>query len=199
MVDFDESMTKQNLARAFAGECQDGAKYQFLAKQALNEGYYYLQMLLKTHAKNEMAHAKRFFDLLTDNCAVKQKNIDVCGGYAFTKGTLLETIKDTIAIEKSQSTVVYQDFANVAEDEGFEEIAKAFRFAASVENCHMLLLEQVYKKMKAGKLYKGPTAIKWKCSNCGFEHTSKSCWDICPSCGAEQGYAEIPIDMNSGD
>ena len=64
MENFATSKTKLNLARAFAGESQDGARYQFLAKQALNEGYYYMQMIFKTHAKNEMAHAKRFFDLL---------------------------------------------------------------------------------------------------------------------------------------
>ena len=75
MTDFATSKTKLNLARAFAGECQDGARYQFLAKQALNEGYYYMQMIFKTHAKNEMAHAKRFFDLLNEYSESKLKNI----------------------------------------------------------------------------------------------------------------------------
>ena len=64
MVEFDKSKTKENLARAFAGECQDGAKYQFLAKKAEEEGYAYMQTIFKTHAKNEMAHAKRFYDLI---------------------------------------------------------------------------------------------------------------------------------------
>lgn len=197
MTDFKTSKTRQNLARAFAGECQDGARYQFLAKMAMNEGYNYLQTLLKIHAKNEMAHAKRFYDLLTEQEDGNQKNIDITGGYPFTTGTLLECIKDTIDAENSQSSVIYPDFARVALDEGYEEISKAFSFAASVENCHKMLLEQVYEKLKANKLYKSPNAIKWKCSNCGFEHTAKSCWEVCPSCGMPQGYAEIPIDVNA--
>ena len=194
-MNFRESRTRLNLARAFAGECQDGARYQFLAKQALNEGYYYLQMLLKTHAKNEMAHAKRFYDLLIDHSEETQKNIDISGGYPFTKGDLLESIKDTIDTENSQSNVVYPDFANIAEEEGFDEVAKAFRFAGSVENCHMLLLQQVYKKLKNGTLYKSTKPVKWKCSNCGFEHTAKEAWEECPSCLMGQGYTEIQIDM----
>ena len=47
-VDFEKSETKINLARAFAGECQDGARYQFIAKQAEQEGYQYIKTLLKT-------------------------------------------------------------------------------------------------------------------------------------------------------
>lgn len=200
MIEFQNSKTRLNLARAFAGECQDGARYQFLAKLAEQEGYAYLKTQFKTHAKNEMAHAKRFYDLIAKyNEENENKNIDISGGYPFTKGNLLESIEATINTEKSQSTVIYPDFAKTAEDEGFEKIAKAFTFAGTVENCHMLLLEQVYEQLKSGKMYKKTKDTKWKCSNCGFEHTSKECWDICPSCLEEQGYAEIIIDMNSGD
>ncbi len=199
MQEFDKSRTKQNLARAFAGECQDGARYQFMATLAQDEGYNYMQTIFKTHAKNEMAHAKKFYNLITDNCSCKQKNIEICGGYPFTKGNLLDTIKDAMGVEESQSDNVYPDFAKVAKDEGYPDIAKAFLFASSVENCHKLMLEQLYTKLKGKKLYKSPTAIKWKCSNCGFEHTAKNAWDVCPSCDKPQGYVEIPIDMQSGD
>lgn len=196
-MNFDESKTKSNLARAFAGECQDGAKYQFLAKLAQDEGYFYIQTIFKTHAKNEMAHAKRFYDLLTEN--TKQKNVEVCGGYSFSKGSLLECMKDTIDVENSQSDVVYPDFAKDAKSEGYPEIEKAFLFAGTVENCHKLMLEQLCNKLENGTLYTSDEETKWKCSNCGFEHTDKKAWDICPSCGATQGYVEIQIDMNSGD
>ena len=158
MQNFDDSRTKHNLARVFAGECQDGAKYQFLAKTAEEEGYAYLKSIFKTHAKNEMAHAKKFYDLLNDHSSTKQKNIEICAGYSFGSGSLLEMIEDTIGVETSQSDNV-----------------------------------------KNNKLYRNSTPIKWKCSNCGFEHTDKSAWDICPSCDMPQGYVEVQIDMNSGD
>ena len=199
MENFDNSKTKQNLARAFAGECQDGARYQFLAKMAMEEGYPYLQSIFKTHAKNEMAHAKRFFDLLNEHCSVKQKNIELTGGYPFANGTLLECIHDTMDTEKGQSDNVYPEFASVAKDEGYPDIEKAFLFAGSVENCHMLMLEQIYDKLKNNKLYKSPTPVKWKCSNCGFEHTDTEAWEMCPSCDLPQGYVEVQINMNSGN
>ncbi len=199
MVDFNTSKTKLNLARAFAGECQDGARYQFLGKTAQGEGYQYMQMIFKTHAKNEMAHAKRFYDLLNEYSTEKLSNIDLSGGYPFSSGTLIECIADTIHAEKSQSDVVYIDFAKCARDEGFDEIADAFEYAATVENCHMLMIEQLYEKLKNDTLYTSEEETKWKCSNCGFEHTSNECWETCPSCLMGQGYAEIPIDMNSGD
>jgi len=199
MQKFDESKTKSNLARAFAGECQDGAKYQFLAKLAQDEGYFYIHTIFKTHAKNEMAHAKRFYDLLTENSETEQKNVEVCGGYSFSKGSLVESMRDTIDVESSQSDNVYPDFARVAKDEGYPDIEKAFLFAGTVENCHKLMLEQLCEKLENGTLYTSPKAIKWKCCNCGFEHTDKNAWDICPSCDMPQGYVEVPIDMNSGD
>ena len=199
MSNFDESKTKSNLARAFAGECQDGAKYQFLAKLAQDEGYYYMQTIFKTHAKNEMAHAKRFYDLITENSETEEKNVEVCGGYSFSKGSLLQTMKDTMDVENSQSDIVYPDFAKDAKDEGYEDIEKAFLFAGTVENCHKLMLEQLCEKLENGTLYSSPKAIKWKCSNCGFEHTDKKAWEICPSCDMPQGYVEIQIDMNSGN
>ena len=198
MVEFDKSKTKENLARAFAGECQDGAKYQFLAKKAEEEGYAYMQTIFKTHAKNEMAHAKRFYDLINMNSNTKG-NIDICGGYSFSDGSLLELIGDTINVEASQENVVYPDFAKTAKREGYPEIEKAFLFAGSVENCHKLMLEQLYTKLKGNKLYKSTTPVKWKCSYCGFEHTNKTAWKECPSCLMGQGYVEIQIDMNSGD
>jgi rubrerythrin len=199
MVEFESSKTKVNLARAFAGECQDGAKYQFLAKLALEEGYPYMQSIFKTHAKNEMAHAERYYNLINEYNNGSPMNIEICGGYTFSDGTLLELIKDTIDVEKSQSDVVYQKFADIAKEEGYDEIAKAFLYTATVENCHKLMLEQIYNKLKKDKLYKSSKATKWKCSKCGFEHTSREAWEICPSCHAEQGYVEIQIDMNSGD
>jgi len=59
-MNFNESTTKTNLARAFAGECQEGARYQFMSKMALQDQMQFLSDTLKALAKNEMAHAKVF-------------------------------------------------------------------------------------------------------------------------------------------
>lgn len=193
-IEFDKSETKINLARAFAGECQDGARYQFIAKQAEQEGYAYIKSMLKTLAKNEMAHAKVYYDLITQNCTKKQENIQIEGGYPFEFGNLQQNLMDSIKTELSQSNNVYPSFSKVAKDEGFDNVAHAFDLVATVENCHHLLLQQIYDKLKGKKLYKSAEPRKWKCSECGFEHTAKQAWNECPSCHMPQGYVEIPID-----
>ena len=65
-IDFQESKTKENLARSFAAECQEGARYQFMAKMAQQNGYQYMSMLIRTLAHNEMAHAQQFFNKISD-------------------------------------------------------------------------------------------------------------------------------------
>ena len=194
---FDNSETLKNLARTFAGEVQDGARYQFLGQMALEEGYNYIQTLCKILAKNEMAHAKAIYQLITNNSTKSIKNIEICAGYPFKCGTLLEEIKNSIENEEMEADSIYLQFADIADDEGFSEAAKLLRQIASVENCHKLLLEQVYKKLKANKLYKSSSETKWKCSNCGFEHSSKQAWSICPLCASPQGFVEITIDTGN--
>ena len=189
--DFRESRTRQNLARAFAGECQDGARYQFLAMQAESEGYAFLQTIFKIHAKNEMAHAKRFYDLIAEHDNVSERNIDITGGYPFTHGSLLDQMKATIDTEKSQSDIVYPDFASIAKDEGYDDVAYAFECAGLVEDHHRQVVEDLYTKLKAGKLYKSTATNLWKCSYCGYIERGKQAWEECPSCLKPQGYCEV--------
>lgn len=192
-VDFDKSQTKVNLARAFAGECQDGARYQFLAQQSMEEGYAYLQTVLKTLAKNEMAHAKKFYQLITEHCTKSNHNIKITGGYPFECGTLKQSIADSIQTEVSQSQNVYPSFAKVAKDEGFKDIAENFELVASVEDTHHKLLTEILEKLKSNKLYKSTVVEKWKCNNCGYQTQAKSCWNTCPSCSMAQGYAQFNL------
>lgn len=59
MTDFLKSETRKNLARAFISECIDGARYQFIAQNAMQEGYKYIETLMKQQAKNEMSQIGR--------------------------------------------------------------------------------------------------------------------------------------------
>lgn len=196
-VDFEKSKTKVNLARSFSAECMEGAKYQFMAKQALTEDYAFIQTTLKTLAKHEMAHAKVLWDLLQENCKKLETNIDMTYGYPFECGELCENFKFHSKNELQLAEHIYPAFAVVAEDEGYPEIAHAFNLIATVENCHSALLKQIGDKLKSGKLYKTSKKIKWKCSQCGFEHTDKQAWQMCPLCKFNQGYVEIPLDMGN--
>lgn len=197
MNSFDQSKTKENLARSFAGESQEGARYQLLSKQCKQEGYFYIESLLKTIAKHEMSHAKVFFNHIIKNSENLVKNIDITAGFPFKAGTVQEGLLYAVNNETSESQNIYPSFAKVANDEGFKDIANSFTLIASVENCHKMLLEQLWNKLKSNKLYKNSTPIKWKCSECGHEATLKQPWEKCPLCSVEQGYTEIPLDMGT--
>ena len=193
-MDFLESETIKNLARSYASECQDGARYQFLAQTAMQEGLQQLQAMVKTIAKEEMAHAKIFWDIIVEKTGGKTDNIEICAGYPFRYGNLIEQIKATRDIERSENTSVYPAFAKIAEDEGFMDIAETFKKVAVVENCHHLLLDQFYNMLKTGTMYKQDKEYKWKCGHCGHEGEGKSAWKVCPLCKLEQGYVQIPVN-----
>ena len=190
---FEETRTYVNLARAFAGECQAGARYQFIAQKAMQEGYEHLQVLIKTIAKEEMAHAKIFWDLISKHTGGKNTNIAIEAGYPFLDGELVQMLRFAADNENSEYTSVYPSFAQVAQDEGFEDIAIKFRQIVGVENCHFMLFDQLYNLFNSKTAYKSQEPFKWKCNHCGYEDTSKDAWKTCPLCGMGQGYVQIPV------
>lgn len=194
-VNFLESKTIQNLAKAYAVECMEGAKYQFLAKECEGKEYAFLKSTLKQLAKHEMAHAKLFWDFIVDSQNDIITNINIDFGVPFKHSEFVENFSLYSEDEEELAKHIYISFAKTAKDEGFSDIAKKFELVATVENCHSSLLNQIYTKLKTKKAYKSTTAIKWKCSQCGFEHTSKQVWNTCPLCGLPFGYAEIPFEM----
>jgi len=216
-MNFNESQTKENLARAFIAECTDGARYQFMAKDAKAKGFGFINTTLKQLAKNEMAHARVFYDFLLcggEQCkpgdcetiegqsnpkgckpceCVGIDNIEVCIGLPFNNYLLPEALNISSTIEKHESADVYKQFEETALKEGFQEIAKAFHHVVQVENCHHLQLQELYNKMSKEKLYKMPQSNKWKCTNCGTEIEGKQAPEPCPFCGYPQGYYMVPL------
>ncbi len=193
---FNESKTMQNVARSFASETMEGAKYQFLAQKCVTEELNYLQTVFKTLAKHEMSHAKVFWDILHENYEGKIiQNIDMSFGYPFDCDDLLQSFNCHKENEAYLSKNIYPEFARIARNEGYPEIEHIFKLVATVENCHSHLLGQIYDKYKGKKFYKSPTPVKWKCNQCGFEHTGKQPLSPCPLCGYEKGYVQIPFDM----
>lgn len=195
-MEFDKSVTKKNLARSFAGECQEGARYQFLAKLALKENYKYLESLLKILAKNEMAHAKVFYDHIIEKSESKVDNIQIEAGFPFKANTLVEGLKSCAENEKYEHVNIYPSFAKIAKDEGFDDIAKSFMLVADVENCHYMQVSELYNKFITKTVYKTKQPIKQKCSNCGNEFVAKDIPKECPLCGMPRGYYMIKLSDN---
>ena len=100
-MNFNESTTKTNLARSFAAECQAGARYQFMSKLALQDQQKFISDTLKTLAKNEMAHAKAFYDLILQNSGGSVKNIAIEAGYPFGAPQLSTSLLEESRVEEA--------------------------------------------------------------------------------------------------
>jgi rubrerythrin len=178
--------TEQNLLKAFAGESQARMRYNYFAKQAKKEGLEQIAELFTETAINERAHAKRFFKFLEGGM------VEITATYpAGIIGTTLENLKASAEGENEEWTELYPEFAKIAEEEGFKEVATAFKMIAKVEKAHEERFTTLYKNIEAGKVFERNGKIMWKCRNCGYIHEGEKALNICPACLHPQSYFEI--------
>ncbi len=191
-MDFTKTQTFYNLARGFAGECQAGMRYQLTAKAATAEGYQVLSDTIRSIAKNETVHATIFFNEIIKN-AGSQENVHIDANYPFHAGSLAENLKFAALDELSEAENIYPECARIARDEGFEQIARKFEQVAMVEGNHRIIFEYLHEAFKDGSLYRAERPMLWICGDCGYMHTSKEAFTVCPLCGAKQGKVELHL------
>ncbi|MBP3619676.1 MAG: rubrerythrin family protein [Clostridia bacterium] len=193
-MNFNESVTKTNLARSFAAECQAGARYQFMSKMALQNQMQFISDTMKTLAKNEMAHAKIFYDYILEKSEGGVRNIPIEAGFPFECPDLETSLLEEARTELAEANNIYPAFARIAKDEGFADIAKSFEMVANVETTHHKILDYLGNLYKSHKLYKRDKETEWKCSSCGFVSIAKDCFRTCPLCKLPQGYVIIDLE-----
>ena len=189
---FENTETFKNLARAFAGECQAGMRYQMVAKLAMKEKLKTLSDAVRTIAKNETLHATQFFNKIIEKTGSKE-NIVLDAGYPFHIGTLEESLKFSANDEKNETEDIYPAFAITAKEEGFEDVAGLFKLVAEVEAQHKVVFQYLHDGVRNGTLYKSEKPVLWICSECGHMHVATEAWKICPLCKSEQGYVELHL------
>ncbi len=180
------TQTEKNLLASFAGESQARMRYDYFAKQARKEGLVQISNIFAETALNEKEHAKRFFKFLEGG------DVEITATYPAGKiGTTLENLKAAAEGEKEEWSELYPKFADVAEEEGFPEIAEAFRKIAEVEKAHEARYRKLYENLEAGKVFVSDGVIVWKCLNCGYLHEGKEAPEKCPACLHPQAYFQI--------
>ncbi len=191
-MQFENTETFKNLARAFAGECQAGMRYQMVAKLAMKEKLKTLADAVRTIAKNETLHATQFFNKIIEKTGSRE-NIVIDAGYPFHIGTLAESLKFSAMDEKSETEDIYPAFAVTAKEEGFEDVAALFKLVAEVEAQHKIVFQYLHDGVRNGTLYKSEKPVLWICSECGHMHVATEAWKVCPLCKAEQGYVDLHL------
>jgi rubrerythrin len=180
------SKTEKNLLKSFAGESQARTRYTFFASVAKKEGYEQISAIFTETANNEKEHAELFFKHL------KGGLVEIEASYpAGIIGTTSQNLKAAAEGEKMEWGTIYPDFAEVAEKEGFPQIANTFRMVATVEKHHERRYLKLLANIEKGKVFKKDTGIKWKCRNCGNIHEGSEAPITCPVCLHPQSYFEV--------
>lgn len=182
--------TEKCLLKSFAGESQARQRYTMFAKVAKNEGYMQIAAIFEETANQEKEHAERMFKYMEGGM------VEITVSYPAGKiGTTEENLIEAAAGEHEEWAQDYPGFAEIAEKEGFKQIATMYRMIAKVENMHEDRYKALLARVQSGEVFLREEAIDWQCMNCGFVITSKTAPKQCPACLHPQAYFE-PLKWN---
>lgn len=181
--------TLQNLINSFAGESQARNRYTMYAGVAQKEGYIQIQQVFLSTADNERLHAKEFYKKIADYLGpnVSEKFM-VQSEYPVELGDTYHNLLAAAEGEHEEFALAYKEAGDIAEQEGFADIAALFRLIAVVEKEHEDRYRAFAEHVKNGTLYKRETPVQWICSKCGHVHTGLTAPKSCPICRHDQGY-----------
>jgi len=185
-MEFKGSRTEKNLLAAFAGESQARTRYTFFASVAKKEGYEQISAIFQETSDNEKEHAQLFFKHLQGGM------VEINATYpAGIIASTAENLKAAAEGEKLEWGTLYPNFGEIAEEEGFNEVARTFRMVAKVEAYHERRYLKLLESVNQGKVFKKDTPINWKCRNCGFVFEGSEAPEKCPVCSHPRSYFEV--------
>ncbi len=173
-MNLEHTKTGENLRKALAGESMARNKYTYFAQVARDNGDTEIAAAFEEMAKNEMMHAKFWFEQLYG------KPVD-------TRKCLMQAAQG----EYEEWHGMYPEFARQAREEGLEELAFLFEKVAAIERSHenrFLTLLADYKKTEAAPLADVPKEAPrqkkegYRCQFCGAVFDSRP--DVCDTCQA---------------
>src|SRR5574344_2105158 len=157
------SKTEQNLMAAFAGESGARNKYTYYASRAKKDGYEQIAAIFEETAGNEKEHAKMWFKLLHDGMP-----------------DTITNLKDAADGENYEWTDMYDGFAKVAKEEGFDHISFLFTEVGKIEKEHEERYRKLLSNIENGKVFLKDQPKMWICRNCGHIHFGDKAPEKCP-------------------
>ena len=180
------TQTEKNLLTSFAGESQARMRYTYFASVAKKEGYEQISAIFTETADQEKEHAKRMFKWLEGGM------VEITASYpAGVIGKTLDNLKAAAAGEHEEWSLDYPHFAEVADKEGFPEIAMMYRAISVAEKGHEERYAAFVKNIEEGKVFEKDTETTWQCRNCGYIHTGTEAPELCPACAHPKAHFEV--------
>ncbi len=180
------TQTEKNLLASFAGESQARNRYTYFASAAKKEGLVQISMIFEETANQEKEHAKRFFSFLEGGM------VEITAAYpAGVVGSTLDNLKAAAAGENEEWTTLYPEFARIAREEGFEQVAVLWDNVCNAEKQHEKRYNDLWKNLSEGRVFKRDGVVTWRCINCGYLHEAPEAPKLCPACLHPQSHFEL--------
>jgi rubrerythrin len=191
-MELRNSKTAQNLLKAFAGESQARNRYDIAASIAQKDGFQYIANIFKETAANEKEHAGLFYKYLS---MLAPSAIEITASYPVVYGDTIAQLTAAYKGENEEWTSLYPEFAKIAKEEGFNDVARTFEGIAKIEKEHELRFYQLLENVVNGKLFTKEEKSLWRCLECGHMHDGLSAPKACPVCLKPQAFF-APICRN---
>ena len=172
------SRTESNLMAAFAGESQARNKYTYYASQAKKDGYEQIAAIFEETAGNEKEHAKLWFKQLHNGKVP----------------STLDNLKDAANGENYEWTEMYEEFARIAKEEGFDQIAFLFEEVGKIEKHHEERFLKLIDNIENNLVFQKGEEKVWICRNCGHVYVGEKAPEVCPVCAHPQSYMELKAE-----
>lgn len=186
MVKFEDSVTKENLMRAFAGESQARNRYTIAASKAKGQKLYVIEAIFKFTADQEKEHAEVFYNHLQQ---LAGETIAIDGTYPVDLSeSIEELLRSAQHNEYDEFDPVYKKFGQIAADEGFPKVAASFNLIAEIEKVHGDRFGKFADYLAKNQLFVSDVSTGWMCLNCGYIYEGKKVPEKCPACQHDKGY-----------
>ena len=192
MASLKGTKTAENLMKAFAGESQARNRYTFFASVAKKEGYIQISNFFLETAANEKEHAETFYKYLVKE--LDGQAVTITADFPVTLGDTKANLRNAAAGENEEWSDLYPEFAKVAAEEGFLDVAENFRRIAEAERYHEKRYLILLENLESGKIFKRDEKVEWRCGNCGYVITGSSAPEKCPACAHPKGYFELYVE-----
>jgi rubrerythrin len=180
------SKTEVNLMKAFAGESQARNRYAYFAGKARKDGYKQIEDVFQETADQEKEHAQRLFRFMEGG------EIEITASFpGGPENDTLTNLKAAAAGENHEYSHMYPEFAGIAEQEGFTEIAACMRSIAVAEKSHEERFLGLAKNIENGTVFKKDGKVFWRCRNCGYVTEATEAPQKCPACAHPRDYFEV--------
>ena len=185
-MELKNSETLKNLMRAFAGESQARNRYTFAASVCKQQQLHVLEAVFQFTAGQEKEHAEIFYNHMKEAAG---QTVQIDGGYPVDlTNSVPELLRRARHNEYEEFDPVYKTFAQVAQEEGFAEVAASFRQIAPIERSHGDRFGQYADLLEAGRLFVSDVKCGWMCLNCGHIQESLEAPRVCPVCSHDRGF-----------